>query len=363
MVEYLSGNRIQGSTYTQNVAAKNTSWKQVGRSVVGSGGATSLSCTFTPKDRHMVLFFREGVSGGTGGNGKWQVGSSGSIDAGSNYAERYSHYGNDDTAQNGQTGFGQWDTGTHERFDVLEFTNKSGEETTIYGHCAVNNDSGTSSDPFRVEFVGKWTGTGQVNIIKWQNTNTMVEGSEMIVLGMDNDDDGSTGTNFWQELKNFNKDDGNGSQIICPTFTAKKYLMVDAFTIPANNGFKGRVEFGTSGSYDTSNVYRQRWNDNGTDGDSTDGTPNASHYAYTNDVSISQRINMIIVNKSDKIKLTLYWANSSGGASDDGFRREGVGKYVRTDRQITDIRLHNQQSGGDAANNSYIRVCGGEHSA
>ena len=361
MVEYLDGNRIQGKEFTQNIAAKNTSWKQVGRSVVGSGGATSLSCTFTPKDRHMVLFFREGVSGGTGGNGKWQVGSSGTIDAGSNYADRYSHYGNDDVPTNGQTGFGQWDTGTYERFDVLEFTNKSGEETTIYGHNVVNNDSAATSDPFRVEFVGKWTGTGQVNIIKWGSTNTMVEGSEMIVLGMDNDDDGSTGTNFWQELKNFNKSDGDSSALTCPTFTAKKYIMVDAFTVPTSSGFKGRVEFGTDGSYDTGSVYRQRWNDNGTDGDSTDGSANTSHYAYTNDTSLSQRISMIIVNKSDKIKLTLYWANSNGGASDDGFRREGVGKYARTDRQITDIRLVGQGS-GTCANNSYIRVCGGEHS-
>ena len=60
MVEYLSGNRIQGSS-TLTASPPQTAWKQVGYEKLTSA-ATSITCSFTPKDYMMFLFFKDGPS-------------------------------------------------------------------------------------------------------------------------------------------------------------------------------------------------------------------------------------------------------------------------------------------------------------
>ena len=138
--------------------------------------------------------------------------------------------------------------------------------------------------------------------------------------------------------------------------------MVEACTIPANNGFKGRLEFGHSnGTMDTGSNYTDRYEQDG----GSDST-NASHqyiYAYTNHDDNIQHLKMFIVNKSDKEKLVLWWASSGGsstGAGNAPQRRNGVAKWTNTSNQITNIRLNNQVAGGDAASGSFIKVYGAD---
>ncbi len=72
---------------------------------------------------------------------------------------------------------------------------------------------------------------------------------------------------------------------------------------------------------------------------------------------------MFIVNKADKEKLLLWWAQSAGsstGAGNRPQRRYGVGKWSNTSAQIDDMRLHNQVSGGDNAAGSFIKIWGAD---
>ena len=90
MVEYLSGNRIQGSS-TLSVPPAKTSWKELARGT-GSGGTTIDSGTFTAKDNIMVL--------GHITQGRVYLTYNGST--GNEYAHRRSEEGGSDSTQTSQ---------------------------------------------------------------------------------------------------------------------------------------------------------------------------------------------------------------------------------------------------------------------
>ena len=352
MVEYLSGNRIQGSS-TKVTSPPQTSWKELGRTTLSSTSSDITVSSFTAKDNLMVLIYAQDGS---------QMGYRVNSDTGNNYHIKRSMDGaSDSTLQSTKAQVHA--QGAKKEFNVSSWINIANQEKLFISNTVSQNTAGAGNAPSRNEIVGKWANTSdQITTFTLHNAGStgFSSGSEVVVLGYDNDESDS-GTNFWQELASVTRTD-NGSTLESGNFAAKKYLMVEACTIPANNGFKGRLEFGHSnGTMDTGSNYTDRYSQ---DGGSHSAQANGSYiYAYTNHDDNIQHLKMFIVNKSDKEKLVLWWASSGGsstGAGNVPQRRDGVAKWTNTSNQITNIRLNNQVAGGDAASGSYIKVYGAD---
>ena len=347
--ERLGSASVSGST-------ANTSWKELGRQTLSSSGDVMTSGTFTAKDNLMILYY--GVADGAMIN-KLTFND----DTGNNYAYKISDNGGSDSSTTSNAFLEFANSTTSNEFSVADVVNIADQEKLVHLNHAGQNTAGAGTSPRSRELAGKWANTSNA-ITKVTATNSQSgsfgSGSELIVLGYDNDE-ADTGSNFWQELASVTRTD-SGSTLESGNFAAKKYLMVEACTIPANNGFKGRLEFGHSnGTMDTGSNYTDRYEQDG----GSDST-NASHqyiYAYTNHDDNIQHLKMFIVNKSDKEKLVLWWASSGGsstGAGNAPQRRNGVAKWTNTSNQITNIRLNNQVAGGDAASGSFIKVYGAD---
>ena len=347
--ERLGSASVSGST-------ANTSWKELGRQTLSSSGDVMTSGTFTAKDNLMILYY--GVADGAMIN-KLTFND----DTGNNYAYKISDNGASDSSTTSNAFLEFATSSTSNEFSVADVVNIADQEKLVHLNHAGQNTAGAGTSPRSRELAGKWANTSNA-ITKVTATNSQSgsfgSGSELIVLGYDNDE-ADTGSNFWQELASVTRTD-SGSTLESGNFAAKKYLMVEACTIPANNGFKGRLEFGHSnGTMDTGSNYTDRYEQDG----GSDST-NASHqyiYAYTNHDDNIQHLKMFIVNKSDKEKLVLWWASSGGsstGAGNAPQRRNGVAKWTNTSNQITNIRLNNQVAGGDAASGSFIKVYGAD---
>ena len=334
----------------------NTSWKELGRTTLGSSSAEVDKSSLTAKDNIMILAYYTGDS-----TADSFINFNG--DEAGNYASRYSRDGGSDSTDTSQSVGLRLEQGrTTPQFSVMNITNISAQEKLVNGHTVSQNTAGAGNEPHRQEWVGKWANTSaQITQATLDRASgNFTSGSEIVVLGYD-DDEADSGTNFWQELASVTRTD-NGSTLESGNFAAKKYLMVEACTIPANNGFKGRLEFGHSnGTMDTGSNYTDRYSQ---DGGSHSAQANGSYiYAYTNHDDNIQHLKMFIVNKSDKEKLVLWWASSGGsstGAGNVPQRRDGVAKWTNTSNQITNIRLNNQVAGGDAASGSYIKVYGAD---
>ena len=334
-------------------AVANTSWKELARGT-GSGGTTIDSGTFTAKDNIMVL--------GHITQGRVYLTYNGST--GNEYAHRRSEEGGSDSTQTSQDKLDMSRNLGEDVFFVGDVTNIADQEKLGIYQQTSQNSAGAGNAPKRQEWVTKYVpsslSTNITSVKITTDSGTYDSNDQIVVLGYDNDE-ADSGTNFWQELASVTRTD-SGSTLESGNFAAKKYLMVEACTIPANNGFKGRLEFGHSnGTMDTGSNYADRYEADG----GSDST-NASHqyiYAYTNHDDNIQHLKMFIVNKSDKEKLVLWSASSGGSAAGAGNapqRRKGVAKWTNTSNQITNIRLNNQVSGGDAASGSFIKVYGAD---
>ncbi len=333
-----------------------TSWKELGRQTLSSSGDVMTSGTITAKDNMMILYY--GVADGAMIN-KLTFND----DTGNNYAYRLSDGGASDSTTTSNAFLEFATSSTSNEFSVANVVNISNQEKLVQLNKVGQNTAGAGTVPRSRELTGKMANTSNA-ITKVTATNSLSgsfgSGSELIVLGYDNDE-ADSGTNFWQELASVTRTD-NGSTLESGNFAAKKYLMVEACTIPANNGFKGRLEVGHSnGTMDTGSNYADRYEHDG----GSDST-NANHqytYAYTNHDDAIQHLRMFIFNKSDKEKLMMWWASSGGsstGAGNAPQRRNGVAKWANTSNQITNIRLNNQVAGGDAASGSFIKVYGAD---
>ena len=337
-------------------AVANTSWKELDRVTLSGANNTIDTGSFTAKDNIMILSYDLGHASAPSTNGAQQFNS----DTGNNYASRHRvNSGGSNTVSSDDT---ICDTDNiAPTFNIQQFSNIANQEKLVIGQQVIQGTAGAGNAPSRVDNVGKWANTSnQVTSFQLKSDQNFNTGSEIVVLGYDNDE-ADSGTNFWQELASVTRTD-SGSTLESGNFAAKKYLMVEACTIPANNGFKGRLEVGHSnGTMDTGSNYADRYEHDG----GSDST-NANHqytYAYTNHDDAIQHLRMFIFNKSDKEKLMMWWASSGGsstGAGNAPQRRNGVAKWANTSNQITNIRLNNQVAGGDAASGSFIKVYGAD---
>ena len=333
----------------------NTSWKEVGRTTLGST-SQNITCSFTPKDNMMFIYGRTDSTNATS-NGKFRFGYN-SVDSGSNYSERYAPY-NSDTTQTSQDGFSQWDTGGLCRLDIMYMANVANQEKLAEGNNVILSTTGAGTAPYGVEYVGKWANTSyQANRIYWENSYSsgsdgLAAGTELIALGFDNDE-ADSGTNFWQELASV---DTTGDNHTTGTFTAKKYLMVETCVIASGGECSQRLTFND----DTGSNYAARYSfDGGTDALQTSGS---NINSGLNDNIPSGKIaknTMFILNVANKEKVAISnGVVSGGGASAAPERDELAFKWTNTSNQITKIDFDNNKA-GDWGSGSYIKVYGAD---
>ncbi len=335
----------------------NTSWKELARITAGSGGSSELTTsTFTAKENMMILY------NSIGADPQLRVGNS-SIDTGGNYPQRYSENGGSDSSFTSSPHNAYWyinggagASGSEHVFGVIEGINLASAEKLFILNSADNaSGTGASTAVGRYERAMKWVNTSaQINIARMFSSGTMAEGSEMVVLGFDNDE-ADSGSNFWQELASV--DLGSAGDVLdSGVFTAKKWLLLVWKTDD------------TGGN--TDDIYCKFNNDTG------------SNYAYTRDAGSDgneqftstdkMRVDaangthgrdgfMYIRNLADKEKLCYMQDVIENGAGAGNAPRyiEAVGKWVNTSDQINRIHLVNQGT-GDFKSNSLIRVYGAD---
>ena len=347
MVEYLDGGRIQGSS-TKTSAPPQTSWKELARASLSSAGDTITTSTFTAKDNIMIL-------AKTISDGQVTANYRFNADSGSNYARRQSSNGGSDGTGTSQNvilaGYG---TSGETTFITTNVINEATKEKLVITELVTNGSgNGAGNAPNRREIVGKWANTSDAitSVTLFNNdTGSFAAGSEIVVLGCDNDE-ADSGTNFWQELASTTLT-STSYEINSGTFTAKKYLMVELQVIADGSISGSDLQF----NGDTGSNYARRYRTGG-DSEAT-GTSEATLGGGTGG---DRGYNTwFIVNVADKEKLALGEATwTTNGAGNAPSRRELTGKWANTSAQITSIKVKENASGGWASG-STLKVWGAD---
>ena len=345
MVEYLSGNRIQGSS-TKVTSPPQTSWKELGRTTLSSTSSDITVSSFTAKDNLMVLIYAQDGS---------QMGYRVNSDTGNNYHIKRSMDGaSDSTLQSTKAQVHA--QGAKKEFNVSSWINIANQEKLFISNTVSQNTAGAGNAPSRNEIVGKWANTSdQITTFTLHNAGStgFSSGSEVVVLGYDNDESDS-GTNFWQELANVELSSA-GDTLDTSTITAKKYLWIQAF-IPEGAGHHGYIYFNN----DTGANYARRGSING--GSDITGAPD-DEINWSHDTNSAKYLNMFVINKSDKEKLCIaeYMDYGSSGAGTAPNRIEWVYKWANTSAQITSVKLYNNQaSSNDFPIGTTLKVWGSD---
>lgn len=346
--------KLGTASVTGSVA--NTSWKELGRTTLSSNGDSIDVTSLATKDNLMVLCHTFNTGGAAGAMANQFNG-----DTGSNYAERRSTNGGSDVTSTGATGYnatsGEWNSST---FHVSDILNIAAQEKLIITSSAMVESAGAGNEPRRQEAVAKWANTSaQINRINIKNSGAgdFASGSEVVVLGYDNDE-ADSGSNFWQELASVELGSSSG-EISSGTITAKKYLWVQIRQEgTANNVGNISLRFNN----DTGSNYASRFSTNG-GGDNTTKVSQTSLYMHDDagDDTKGSLHNIFIINKADKEKLIISETvqNTATGAGTAPARSEEVGKWANTSNQITEIDVFGL-GGGSFASGSYIKVYGAD---
>lgn len=352
MVEWLAGNRIRGTSTertvgTPEVPAISGAWKEVGRTTLGSTGDT-ISVTSLPDKRYYMVLSDVKASGFIIYNSRFNS------DTGNNYAFRKSNNGGTDATTASTSAIDQTDSGAQDAsFVVGYFANKSDKEKLWQGHTVENSSTGAGNAPSRVEAVGKWANTSNA-VSSYQAYNShsgdYASGSEVVVLGYDPDDTHTD--NFWEELASVNGDGTGGFDT--GTFTAKKYLWVQAYLDPSTSA-RNNFRVGNT-TVDTGNNYANR----GSTNDGADATETSVTIVRGNSTSYSTPtfFNMFIINNTSNEKLLIGHSvnqNTSGAATAPS-RIEFTSKWTDTSNQIDIIEAF--PSSGNYNTGSFIKVWG-----
>ena len=332
----------------------NNSWKELGRTTLSGTNDSIDVSNFTAKDNLMILC--NVINSGGDFRTFWRFNS----DTGSNYSQRYNTNGGSDATNTSLNGTMDWNTAESvQSFEVLNITNITAQEKLGIKHKIGSNTAGAGNAPNRVEAVGKWANTSaQITSVSVGDgvdpkSGTGGIGSEVVVLGYDNDE-ADSGTNFWQELGSTELTSAGDDVTV--SFTAKKYLMVESYMV------------GGSG-----NNFRNAWKLNGTSSGSTyayrKSSNGGSDNTYTSrnlleigdqDQAHDSYQKLFILNPSGREKLGIMEAvREENDSNSEPSRTECVFKWATTSGQITSITAHNDQSGNFGVG-SYVKVYGAD---
>jgi hypothetical protein len=350
MVEWLAGNRIRGTSAEKPVLGLPSGsvggWKELARTTLGSGSHPITVSDLPDKRYYMVL--AHNIAGGSI-NWNFRVGTGGTLDTSSNYADRHSSNGGGDATTAPANRWGDFLTnGSIDRFTQLYISNLSGKEKLMTGHIADRGATNVSSGsaPERAEVVGKWTNTSLIDVLSLQDDNSQNfgSGSEMVVLGWDPADTHTT--NFWEELVDTSW--SSGSSVETSAFATKKYLWYQGWfkTGGSMSGSYSALQVGSGGTISTSG-YAERYSINGAnDGTETNKSNMYGLVGQGNDGSGNELtyINGFIINNSANEKLLISDAvgfnpTTGSGSGSEPRRTKGVGKWVTTGSQINKMKI------------------------
>ena len=342
-IEWLAGNRLRGTTAERPSASLQSpsvgGWVELGRTTLGSSNAT-IDVSSIPDKRYYQIVWH------TSHTGSWnQPGlrlGNGTIDTGSNYAERYNFDGGSDSTNSPNTYHVQWANAAGPNtplFGCMYISNLSSKEKLGITHVADQNTAGSGTAPRRSETVFKWVNTSNVlDRLEFNNkgSGTFNSGSEIVVLGWDPTDTHTT--NFWEELASVDLSGGSADVLSSGTISAKRYLWVQ-FYVKKSGSIVPEVSFNDS----TANEYAYRFSDNG----ASDGTVQVNKSAFrTSTDDTNSFVNMFIINNSSTEKLAIVHSSdvTTTGAGAAPSRREIVAKWTGSS-QITKIDIDNVSSG------------------
>ena len=311
-------------------------WVELGRHTLGSPGDTLEVGSLPNKEYYMILW--NGIATGNLDDCHLRMGNT-TIDTGSNYSSRYQTSGGADTAATSQSSIIiDKNNGAFNTFGQFFISNLSGQEKIFQGHRVKSNTAGAANAPLRLEATGKWVNTSNpLDILRITNigSGSFDTGSEMIVLGWDPADTHTT--NFWEELASEDLSGGVSDTLNSSTFTAKKYLWVQAYLESTGGAVTQTFRMGASGSIDTGTNYARRYSANG----STDVT-NVSNdkLGFLYDLAPAL-IHGYVINISAEEKLIIAFTSEqqATGASQAPNRMELVFKWANTSAQVTDYTL------------------------
>ena len=349
-VTYHSGRRIQGTQADfDGIPAVSGGWKELGRTTLGSAGDT-ISVTSLPDKRYYQVLFHASPTSTANQQIKFNNSSSG-------YARRGSEDGGGDFTSINQTHLNfSSGSNTYDRFHNYYISNLSSKEKLLIGQVVDNSGNGAGNAPSRLEGVGKWANTSSAfNRIDFTNTNggsAFPSGTEVVVLGWDPDDTHTS--NFFEELASVNGDGTGGFDT--GTFTAKKYLWVQAYLDPSTSA-RNNFRVGNT-TVDTGNNYANR----GSTNDGADATETSVTIVRGNSTSYSTPtfFNMFIINNTSNEKLLIGHSvnqNTSGAATAPS-RIEFTSKWTDTSNQIDIIEAF--PSSGNYNTGSFIKVWGAD---
>jgi hypothetical protein len=341
-LKYLDSKRISGTTADrEGIPAVTGGWVELGRTTLGSAGDALDVSSLADKRYYMVL--TNGLNSGAI-QGDYRFNS----DTGSNYAYRRSiNGGTDGTSTSASLIFNGIPEASAPQFGVGYVANLSTKEKLILSNTVGRSTAGAGTAPSKGEAVGKHSQTSvAINKIDLINdgSGSWETGSEIVVLGWDEDDTHST--NFWEELASVSGA-GSSTTLSSGTITAKKYLWVQVYADTATSAC------GFQFNNDTGANYARRYNSNG----GTDGTQESHTSANISGNSPNAFINCFIINNSANEKLLMcntVYAPASG-AGDDPERSDDYSKWANTSSQITEIDVI---KGSNWGTNSIIKVWG-----
>ena len=364
MVEWLAGNRIIGTSTERTTGAGfnpadavSGGWKEIGRTTLGSANST-IDITSLADKRYLMILANPLPSGTLAS--ALRVGN-GSFDSGNNYAIRWSANGGGDSTRGGKNLMALDNVNqTNPQFHVGYIANKSDKEKLTIIHSTGQTSAGAGNAPDRVEQVHKWANTSNViNQIQFLDDTAGTDigtGSEVVVLGWDPDDTHTT--NFWEELASVTLGT-DGDVLSSGTFTAKKYLWVQAFI--KNSGTSARYNTEMTFNGDTGSNYSERRSLDGSSDATSVNQTKIMNSGVTGSDDDLWCLNMFIINNSANEKLCIghgfdtYAGSGAGTAPSQRF--EKVAKWANTSSQITNITITNSDTSNyDAI--SELRVWG-----
>ena len=326
------------------------SWKELGRTTLGSNGDT-ITVSSLPDKRYYKFILRTHPADGNTDDIKLSFNG----DTGSNYAYRRSAGGQaDDTFASTNNFRIDASNGAYDRHVFGYVANYTSKEKLVIAHDVIGQTAGAV--PYRIETAGKWTNTSNA-ISSFTFTNqgagNFASGSEAIILGYDPADTHTTTDNFWQELASVNAT-GSSSNLSSGTISARKYLWIQIWLDPST-----RQSHLLRFNNDSSSNYATRYSTNGAT-DSTDGS--VTNFNLGSGIGTLDGLpsfqNIFVINNSSNEKLAIInsvWQNTEG-ANATG-RIEMVGKWANTASQITEIDI---DSSANWNSGSIIKVWGAD---
>ena len=314
-------------------------WVELARTTLGSPSDTITVSGIANKRYYMFLI--DGIAQNNISY-HYRMGS-GSIDTAGNYASKGStDSGADGTATNATEINARGIDGPGNGFDVGYIANLSDKEKLLTAHNQQGGTAGAGTAPNRGEAVGKWAETSNpldnFGIIEI-DTGDMATGAQIVVLGWDPAD--THADNFWEELASVDLSGGTADNLNSGTFTAKKYLWVQAFMEADGGLITGASTF----NGDTAGNYARRRQSNGA-ADNTAG--NETAIDVRGGENKNRFDNMFIINNFVNEKLVIGNLVVNPPASGAGVvpdRVEYVAKWANTSSQITSINYANTDAG------------------